>query len=238
MVQDVHFGSLVYEYQTMDVAGPLDLLNLASRRVAEYGLAHGAAISQETIDKSPNFIFHHIGESLDPVPLMSSGFKITPTDTLDDCPELDHLLIGGPMPETFEFSPKYIDFIKRHHAAGKTIFTTCTGASALASTGILDGKNATVNNVEYNWIAKKYPKVKWSNDKKWVIDGNIWTGGGVIAGMDMFAHWLEKTYGKDVMIAAAMQLDYEPRDINGMTGVIPLRYDASGKQIPTTVFPN
>jgi transcriptional regulator GlxA family with amidase domain len=237
MTKEIHFGSLVYEYQTMDIAGPFDFINLASRHVAEYGYSHGA-VSKETVDKSPSFVFHHIAETLEPVKLMTSGFMITPTDTLDDHPELDYLLIGGPMPETFEFAPKYVDFIKQHHAAGKTIFTTCTGASALASTGILDGKNATVNNVEYNWITKKYPNVNWSKDKKWVIDGNIWTGGGVVAGMDMFAHWLEKTYGKDVMIAAAMQLDFEPRDINGMIGVVPLRYDASGKQISTTVFPN
>jgi transcriptional regulator GlxA family with amidase domain len=103
-----------------------------------------------------------------------------PTDTVDDPPELDHLLIAGPIPETFKFPPKYVEFIKRHHAAGKTIFTTCTGASALASTGVLDGKNATVNNLEYKWISNRYPKVKWTKNKKWVIDGNIWTGGGAV----------------------------------------------------------
>ena len=59
-----------------------------------------------------------------------------------------------------------------------------------------------------------------------------------VAGMDMFAYWLEKSFGKDVMIAGAMGMDYEPREINGMIGVVPLRYDAEGKQISTTVFPN
>ena len=236
MVQDIHFGALVYKYQAMDVVGPFDLLNTAGRGVAEYVYSHGGT-SKETVEKAPNFIFHHIGESFEPVELLTSNFHLYPTDTIDNPPEIDYLLIGGPMPETFEFPPKYIDFIKRHHAAGKTIFTTCTGASALASTGILDGKNATVNNVEYNWIAKRYPKVKWSKAKKWVIDGNIWTGGGAVAGMDMFAHWIEKKFGKDLLIASAINLDYEPRDINGIAGIIPFRYDASGKQIATNVFP-
>jgi len=237
MVQDVHFGALVYEYQAMDVVGPFDLINSAGRKIAEYAYNHGG-VSKETVQKAPNFIFHHIGESLDPTRLLSSNFHIQPTDTIDSPPEIDYLLIGGPIPETFKFPQKYVDFIKRHHAAGKTIFTTCTGASALASTGILDGKNATVNNLEYKWVASQYPKVNWSKDKKWVIDGNIWTGGGAVAGMDMFAHWLEKNYGKDVMIAGAMGMDFEPRDIDGMIGVVPLRYDASGKQISTTIFPN
>ncbi|KAL1599480.1 hypothetical protein SLS60_007283 [Paraconiothyrium brasiliense] len=237
MVQDVRFAALVYEYQTMDVVGPFDLINTAGRGASEYLLTHNA-ISPSTVEKAPNFLFYHIGQTLEPVTLMTSGFTITPTHTIDNPPEIDHLLIGGPIPETFVFPQSYIDFIKRHNAAGKTIFCTCTGAAALASTGILDGKNATVNNVEYKWITNRYPKVKWSKDKKWVVDGNIWTGGGAVAGMDMFAHWLKKTYGKDVMMSGAKNLDYEPRDINGIGGVIPFRYDAEGKQISTTVFPN
>ncbi|KAJ4354672.1 uncharacterized protein N0V89_006409 [Didymosphaeria variabile] len=204
MVQDVKFGALVYEYQTMDVVGPFDLINTAGRGASEYLLTHNA-ISPETVEKAPNFLFYHIGQTLEP---------------------------------SFEFPQSYVDFIKRHHAAGKTIFCTCTGAAALASTGILDGKNATVNNVEYKWITNRYPKVNWSKDKKWVIDGNIWTGGGAVAGMDMFAHWLEKSFGKDVMMSGAKNLDYEPRDINGIGGVIPFRYDKEGKQVSTTVFPN
>ncbi|KAK3214411.1 hypothetical protein GRF29_19g59723 [Pseudopithomyces chartarum] len=237
MVQEIHFGALVYEYQAMDVVGPFDLINSAGQTIAQYAYGHGA-ISKETLDKAPNFVFHHIGESFEPVKLLTSNFHLQPTDIVDNPPEIDYLLIGGPVPETFKFPPKYIDFIKRHHAAGKVIFTTCTGASALASTGILDGKNATVNNLEYAWVTKTYPNVKWSKNKKWVVDGNIWTGGGAVAGMDMFAHWLETSFGKDIMTAGAMGMDYEPRDIDGMIGVIPLRYDAQGKQIATTVFPN
>lgn len=237
MPQDIHFGALVYQYQAMDVVGPFDLINSAGRDIAEYAFGHGG-VSQETVNKSPNFIFHHIGENYDPVKLLTSNFILQPTDEVDHPPDLDYLLIGGPIPETFKFPPKYVEFIKRHHAEGKTIFTTCTGAAALASTGILDGKSATVNNLEYKWVTSKYPGVNWSKDKKWVIDGNIWTGGGAVAGMDMFAYWLQETYGKDVMIAGAMGMDYEPRDINGFIGVVPLRYDVSGRQISTTVFPN
>ena len=83
----------------------------------------------------------------------------------------------------------YVDLIKRHAAAGKLIFTTCTGASALATTGVLDGKNATVNHVEFNYVKRTFPKVKWSKEKQWVVDDNIWTAGGAVAGMDMLAHW-------------------------------------------------
>ena len=101
------------------------------------------------LDRAPEFVFHHIGENLEPFHLMTSSITILPTVTVDDCPELDRLLIGGPIPEEFKFPPKFVDFTKRHVAAGKLLFTTCTGASALATTGVIDGRKATVNNVEY-----------------------------------------------------------------------------------------
>ena len=94
---------------------------------------------------------------------------------------------------------------------------------ALATTGLLDGRNATVNNSEYNQIAAEFPQVKWSREKTWVVDGNIWTSGGAMAGMDMIAHWIKVNLGLDVLIAGASCLDYEPRDIDGMNKVLPQR---------------
>ncbi|KAF4974863.1 hypothetical protein FDECE_18625 [Fusarium decemcellulare] len=87
-------------------------------------------------------------------------------------------------------------------------------------------------------VKKKYPNVKWTNDKKWVVDGNIWTGGGAVAGMDMFSYWLKENFGLDVLTQGASFLDYEPRDIDGVLDVIPKRYDESGKQLPTHEFPD
>jgi len=230
-------GILVYEYQSIDVVGPLDLLFNSSKWVLEYFSKHLPSLTDpETIKKAPSFEMYHISENLEPVALMTSGLRIIPQVTLDGCPEIDCLLIGGPMPETFKMSPSYTDFIKRHVAAGKVVWTTCTGALVLAQTGVLDGRDATVNNVEYSWIAKEYPKVKWTRTKKWVVDGNIWTGGGAIAGMDMVAEWIRKTYGLDVLIAGARGLDFEPRDVDGLHTVIPHRFDKNGKQISTTEF--
>lgn len=73
-------------------------------------------------------------------------------------------------------------------------------------------------------------------EKQWVVDGNLWTGSGAVAGMDMFAHWIKEKFGSDVMTAGALGLDFEPRDINGLLTVLPKRYDAAGKQISTHVF--
>lgn len=200
-------------------------------------LANPLDIEQETLARAPEVMVHHIGVNMEPVKLGTSFITILPTTTVDGCPELDILLIGGPDPLNFKLDPKYADFIRRHVAAGKLLFSTCTGPGVVASTGVLDGKRATINNAAFRMAETKYPDVKWTIEKKWVIDGNIWTGGGAVAGMDMFAHWIKETYGQDVLVHGAGMLDFEPRDIDGVLNVLPKRYDENGKQLFTHVFP-
>ncbi|KAL7941266.1 class I glutamine amidotransferase-like protein [Trichoderma barbatum] len=230
----IQFGILAFDYQVIDVVGPTDLLGSVATDILE-GMQYLGPVDKSVIDRAPQFDFHHIGITRDPV-LLTSSMSIVPTTTVDECPELDILLVGGPNPLGFELHSKFADLIRRHVAAGKLLFTNCTGASVVADTGVLDGKNATVNNVEFEYAKKKYPNVKWTREKKWVVDGNIWTGSGAVAGMDMFAHWLKENYGLDVLIQAALMLDFEPRDIDGLLNVIPKRYNAEGQQISTHVF--
>jgi transcriptional regulator GlxA family with amidase domain len=231
----IQFGILAVAYQVVDSAGPTDLLASASksalRTIREY-----VPIGDDLISRAPEFEFHHIGVTRDSVDLGTSQMTIVPTTTVDECAELDILLVGGPYLGTFDLHPKHADLIRRHVAAGKLLFTTCTGASLVASTGVLDGRKATVNNIEYEWVRKRWPKVKWTREKKWIVDGNIWTGSGAIAATDMVAYWLKDNYGLDVLIQAAATLDYEPRDADGLFNVFPQRFDSKGEKISTHVF--
>ncbi|GAW18724.1 hypothetical protein ANO14919_082050 [Xylariales sp. No.14919] len=229
------FGSLVYNYQAIDVIGPTDLINSSSKGLLK-ALKVYAPIDEETISRAPDVVFHHIGLTKEPVALLSSYVTIVPTTTVDECPELDVLILGGPNPVDFELHPKYAEFIRRHVAAGKPLLTTCTGAFVAALAGVLDGKNATVNHIEFEWLKKRFPQVKWTMEKQWVVDGNLWTGSGAVAGMDMVAHWIKENFGQDVLTAGALGLDFEPRDIDGLLTVLPKRYDAAGKQISTHVY--
>ncbi|KAK6714673.1 hypothetical protein SNK04_005606 [Fusarium graminearum] len=231
----VQFGILVYDFQALDVIGPMDLINSCSKTSMQI-MSPFMKIEQETISHAQDFVIHHVGHSRDPITLTCGSVTITPTTTLEECPELDILLLGGPDPSTFELHPKYADFIRKHVAAGKLLFTTCTGAVVAALAGVLDGKNATVNHGAIPFLKEKFPSVNWTDEKKWVVDGNIWTSGGAIAGMDMFAHWVKENYGLGVLIHGSSVLDYEPRDVDGILDVIPKRFGADGKQLPTHVF--
>lgn len=229
------FGILAFAYQVIDTIGPIDLLFSANRIAFEINREYGP-VSDELISQAPQFTFHHIGVTRDPIELGTGNMRIIPTTTVDESPELDILLVAGPYLGNFELHPKHADFIRRHVAAGKLLFTTCTGASVVASTGVLDGRTATVNNIEFEWVRNHWPKVNWTREKKWIVDGNIWTGSGAVAAMDMVAHWLKENYGLPVLVQAASTLDYEPRDADGLFNVLPQRYGTTGVKISTHVF--
>ncbi|KAI0465520.1 class I glutamine amidotransferase-like protein [Xylaria cf. heliscus] len=235
MAQNITLGALVYDYQAIDVIGATDLLNSASKEILE-ALKTYMPIDEQTFAQAPEVVFHHIGVTKEPVSLLSSRLTIVPTTTVDECPELDILLLGGPNPDGFHLHPKYAEFIRRHVATGKPVLTTCTGAFVAALAGVLDGKNATINHIEYAWIKKRFPKVNWTNKKQWVVDGNLWTGSGAVAGMDMMAHWIKENYGHKVLTMGALGLDFEPRDVDGLATVLPKRYDENGNQISTHVY--
>ncbi|KAL4742690.1 class I glutamine amidotransferase-like protein [Aspergillus similis] len=228
-------GALLFDYQAVDVIGPFDLLNSAGKALLT-SLTQYTTVSSETIAKAPEFVFHHIGETLEPV-VLTAGVTLVPTTTVSDAPKLDILLIGGDSPIRSNIPESYKEFIRRHAASGKLLFTNCTGAAVVAQTGVLDGKVATVNKIEFDWIKQKYPAVKWTKAKNWIVNGNIWTGSGAVAGMDMVAHWIKENYGLDVLTEATRSLDFEPRDVDGLFTVLPPRFDADGRRVASHVFP-
>ena len=209
----LQFGILMVPFQTIDVAGPLDILSSCSKAlVGPYeaaGLPGFAGMTTKAIDIE----FHHVSENLEPVAL-TAGFKALPTTTCDDCPPLDFLLIGGPDPLTYRLSDRFAEFLRAHTKAGKGIFTTCTGGLAISPSGVLDGKNATTNHEVLPLAKQAAPEVNWLKDQ-WVIDGQFWTAGGACAGMDMMASWVIENYGMEVAKLAFQALDYEPRDMKG-----------------------
>ena len=230
----IQFGTLLYDFQALDVIGPIDVFNSCSKEYLQM-CEPMMEVNADAMSRARDFNFHFIGLNQDPVTI-ARKLSFLPTTTVEECPELDILLLGGPDPSTFELDPKYAEFIRRHVAAGKLLLTTCTGAMLAAQAGVLDGKNATINHGAVSFMKQKFPNVKWTDEKKWIIDGNIWTSGGAVAGMDMCAQWIIENSGFDVLTLGASLLDYEPRDIDGILNVIPKRFDENGKQLPTHIF--
>ena len=212
--KEFSIGFLLVPLQTLDMVGPMDnLFNIDSELVAIYA-------SKEAAERlsAPRIMFHHIGPTMDIVHT-TGNIRIQPTTTIKDCPKLDYLLVGGPAPEYAMNVPQGMkDFMLERSKEVKTIFTTCTGGLVLSSTGLLDNLEATTNHAIVNALGQQIaPKVKWNNQKHWIVsdNGKFWTAAGAGAGMDMMAEWVRQEFSQDLLDCSTMALEWQPRDVNG-----------------------
>lgn len=212
----VQFGVLMFPFQLVDCAMPLDVLSSSSKPYIA-GMQELGGYPDHVADKAIDIEFHYIGAtSLDPV-MHTSGFRSVPSVICADCPKLDYLLVGGPDPKYIAKMPKeFIKFMQERVKEVKTVFTTCTGGMVAAASGILDGIEATTNHDAVAAAQEMMPKVKWTKEKQWVVSesGKFWTAGGACAGMDMFAHWVIENYGMEVAMCGFRALDYHPRGLD------------------------
>ena len=82
----------------------------------------------------------------------------------------------------------------------------CTGALILAESGLLDGRNATTHWRYCNQLALQHRNIRVEPDKIFVRDGNMYTSGGVTAGIDLALSLVEEDWGWEVAanVARAM----------------------------------
>ena len=96
----------------------------------------------------------------------------------------------------------------RRLGAGATYLTSvCTGSLILGAAGFLQGKRATSH---WAWRELLAPFGAIVTDERVVRDGNVFTGGGVTAGIDFALTMLAELAGQDYAEAVQLGLEYAP----------------------------
>lgn len=225
----LRIGVMMEEIQAADIMGadvfaslgrlPDDMAAYVSTTL-DPAMAEKAAKYQ---DDAVEIEWFYIATTLDPVRFYGS-FKWVPNTTYANCPrDLDIVIQGGNLPTC---RPAEADrFMKEAFPKTRFWLTTCTGAIWLASSGVLDGKQATTNRA---WAAAAkllHPKVEWV-EQRWVVQekpyegggGNseVWTAAGAVAGFDMIAAFCLEKFNPDfVRDVALASLDYFPEQTPG-----------------------
>ncbi|KAI0691635.1 class I glutamine amidotransferase-like protein [Earliella scabrosa] len=206
------FGILLFPgFEPLDVFGPAEVFQTLSRSTHldlylisnVHGTSDLAPVSTAPIDPSLN-------------PHNSTFFQaVQPTHTLDTVPaDLEVLLIPGGFgthAPVERFGPT-IDFVRETYPRLHSLITVCTGASIAARAGVLDGKRATGNKKDWDFVTSTGPNVNWDKGPRWIVDGNVWTSGGVSAGTDAALGWVATQYGEDIARRTANDIEYEWRN--------------------------
>jgi transcriptional regulator GlxA family with amidase domain len=91
--------------------------------------------------------------------------------------------------------PQLIDWIRRRHARGSTIYSACSGAILLAETGLLDGCPATSHWGYQDLFRQRFPKVRFDPAPNLVYadpKGRIVTAGGTTSWHDLALHLIAR----------------------------------------------
>ena len=152
---------------------------------------------------------HFVAKTLDPV-TTDLGIKITPTITMDECPEdLTILFIPGGTQGTLAAAedPKTRSFVASRGAKAEWVTSVCTGSVILGAAGLLKGYKATTH-----WLAMGALESFGATPVKErvVIDRNRVTGAGVTAGLDFGLTLVGKLRNDAYAQAVQLMSEYDP----------------------------
>src|SRR5438132_2968906 len=146
-------------------------------------------------------------KSLDPV-RSEHGLTILPMATLSSCPPLDLILVPGgaginPLLEDAEV----LAFLRRAAAEARYIVGVCTGSLVLGAAGLLRGRRAGTH-----WMSRDLLRSFGAEPvaQRVVGDRNLFTAGGVTAGIDVALTVAAEIAGRATAEAIQLGIEYDP----------------------------
>ncbi len=183
--QNFHSGMLVFPNLTqLDLTGPYEVL----------ARLPGAETLLLWKDLSPVRSEH--------------GLTIQPMATLAGCPPLDLVLVpGGAGVNPLLEDQEVLAFLRRTAAQAHYVVGVCTGSLVLGAAGLLRGRRAATH-----WMSRELLRAFGAEPvaERVVVDGNLFTGGGVTAGIDVALTVAAEIAGQATAEAIQLAIEYDP----------------------------
>jgi cyclohexyl-isocyanide hydratase len=161
----------------------------------------------EVLARLPGARLELVAATLDPV-VSDRGLTIVPTKNREGAPAPDLLVVpGGPGTDDAILDAEWIRFVQEQAKKTRWIFGICTGSLLLGAAGLLRGRRAGGH-----WLARDLlPQFGAAvSDERIVRDGNIFTCGGVTAGIDMALVVAAEIAGEEAAKRIQLQIEYDP----------------------------
>ena len=173
-------------FQTLDYFGPIEMLG----------------------DVGDEIEIITVAKSKEPVPSYH-GQKIVVDKLISEKNDYDLLFIPGGDSALIESKDaKLMEWIRQSSENAERVMAVCTGTVLLGMTGVLDGRKATTNKLDFIETVPLAPNVDWVKEARWVEDGKFFTSSGVSAGMDMALAVVADLFGMDTAEQTAKTSEY------------------------------
>jgi YHS domain-containing protein/putative intracellular protease/amidase len=150
------------------------------------------------------FRLYTVAETTNPIHA-SGGMKIVPNYTIANAPAPKVIVI----PAQSALSEATKQWIRQATKSTDVTMSVCTGAFALASTGLLSGKAATTHHSSYTILAAQFPDIQVKRGARFVEAGNLASAGGLSSGIDLALRVVERYYGREVARQTAFDMEYQ-----------------------------
>ncbi|WP_163509399.1 GlxA family transcriptional regulator [Fodinicola acaciae] len=163
----------------------------------------------------------------------TSGFDISVKAGLEALRTADTVVVPGYSPHTRP-PTAVIEALRAAAERGARLMSVCTGAFALAATGLLDGRRAATHWRDAAELATSYPAVKVDADVLYVSDEPVLTSAGIAAGLDLCVHVMRVDHGEEVAAEVARRLVVAPHRTGGQAQFLHRPVPASGTGLAAT----
>ncbi len=154
-----------------------------------------------------------------PLPAVG-GFTLTAGYGLDTLAAAQTVVVPGVPDVHGDASPELVAALRLAHRRGARLVSICSGAFALATAGLLDGRPAATHWRYAALLARRFPAVRVDPDVLYVDDGDVLTSAGSAAGLDLCLHLVRRDHGAAVANAVARRLVIPPHRDGGQAQFI------------------
>ena len=148
-----------------------------------------------------------------------AGFQILVPHGLEELSRVDTIIVS-PTYRPEAVPPSVFEALRSAHSRGCRILSLCAGAFVLAEAGLLDGRRTVTHWAECEELARRFPLVSVDPGALFVDDGDILTGAGSAASIDLCLHVVRQDYGTEVATRLARQLVVPPQRNGGQAQYI------------------
>ncbi len=190
----------------VDVTGPCDVLHYTDWVLSRFGKT------------SPAYDCEVLAANRGLVPT-GCGIKVLADASISDAQgEFDTVIVaGGPCADQAAMDRATVDWLRSIGPNVRRLAAVCTGAFFLGAAGFLHNRRVTTHWLFSDQLAKKFPSVNVDASLIFSRDGNVYTSGGITAGIDLTLALVEEDWGHEVAQTVARLMVVSPRRPGGQS---------------------